>query len=145
MQTIQVRTDNNNEPLVLSDNAILRQGIIIEASQGDLLAGAVLAEVTADPGVYILIDDVAAVDGTRFPKLILAEDVADDAGQQSGISAYEIGSFSEEKLSFGGAVDLDSRIVVSAADFINMTVRDALRAMGIFTVKTDSLSGFENT
>lgn len=144
MPTLQARTDNNNEPLVLADEARVRQGITLEAAQGDLVAGAVLAEVTADPGVYILIDDVAAVDGTRMPKLILAEDVANDAGQQAGISAYEQGLFAEEKLSFGGAVDLDSRIVMSAADFINITVRDALRMMGIDTAPTVSLSGFEN-
>lgn len=144
MTTIQARVDNTNEPLVLSDDARVRTGITIEASQGDLVAGAVLAEVTADPGVYILIDDVAAVDGTRFPKLILAEDVADNVAQQAGISAYKQGLFAEEKLSFGGVVDLDSRIVVSAADFINVTVRDALRMMGLDTAGTESLTGFEN-
>ena len=141
---IQNRVDNTNEPLVLSDDARVRTGITIEAAQGDLVAGAVLGEVTADPGVYALVD-VSAVDGTKFPKVILAEDVANDAGQQAGKTAYEGGLFAEEKLSFGGVPDtLDSRIVISTADNVDTTMRDALRMMGLFTAKNESLTGFEN-
>ena len=140
--SIQARVDINNEPLVLSDDAEVRTGITVEASQGDLVKGAVLGEVTADPGVYALLADVAAVDGTKIPKLILAEDVLNDAGQQTGITDYETGLFAEEKLTFGGVVDLDSRITVATG--VDFSVRDALRQMGLRTAKTLSLTGFEN-
>jgi len=142
--TIQSRIDNNNEPLVLSDDAEVRQGITIKASQGDLVAGAVLGEVTADPGVYALVD-TTATDGSQLPKMILAEDVADDAGQQTGITGYETGLFAEEKLTFGGTSDLDSRITLSTDDSLDITARDALRMMGLRTRTTVSLTGFENT
>lgn len=142
MPTIQVRVDNNNEPLVLSSDARVRTGITIEAAQGDLVAGTVLGEITADPGVYQPVD-ATATDGSQLPKLILAEDVANDVGQQAGISAYESGLFAEEKLVFGGASDLDTRLVIETN--IDLTLRDALRMFGMFTAPTVSLSGFENS
>lgn len=142
MPTIQVRVDNTNEPLVLSSDARMRTGITIEASAGDLLAGTVLGEVTADPGVYLPVD-ATATDGSQLPKLILAEDVADNVAQQAGKSAYEGGVFAEEKLAFGGTTDLDTRLVIETN--IDLTMRDALRMFGLFTAPTVSLSGFENS
>lgn len=139
--TIQARTDNTNEPLVLSDDAEVIDGITIEAAQGALTAGAVLGEVTADPGVYALVDHTA-VDGTQLPKLILSADLANDAAQQTGISAYRLGMFAAEKLTFGGTTTLDSRLVIQTN--IDLTMRDALRMFGMRTATTLSLTGFEN-
>lgn len=139
--TVQARIDNNNEPLVLSDDAEVISGITIKAAQGDLLAGAVLGEVTATPGVYALVDSTA-INGTQLPKLILSADLANDAGQQTGQSAYRLGVFAEEKLSFGGTTDLDSRLVLQTN--IDLTMRDALRMFGMRTATTVSLTGYEN-
>ena len=141
MPTIQVRVDNNNQPLVLGSHARVRTGITIEASQGDLVAGTVLGEITADPGVYQVVDHTA-VDGSQLPKMILAEDVADNVAQQSGISGYESGLFDEGQLVFGGTTDLDSRLVIETN--IDLTMRDALRMFGMFTAPAVDLSGYEN-
>lgn len=144
MSSIQVRADNDNEPFVLNDDAEVRTGITIEASQGDLEKGAVLGEVTADPGVYALCDSVA-VDGSQLPKLILAEAVADNVAQQAGKSAYEKGLFAASKLTFGGVTDLDSRVVLSTDDALDITIKDALRSVGLRVAQDLSLSGYENS
>lgn len=138
---IQSRVDNVNEPLVIGYDAEVIDGITIEAAQGDLLAGAVLGEVTADPGVYALCDS-AAVDGTQLPKLILSQDLANAVGQQTGQSGYMFGLFAAEKLTFGGTTTLESRLVIQTN--IDLTMRDALRMFGLRTANTVSLTGYEN-
>lgn len=141
---IQAREDFNNEPLVLDDTAEVAGDITIEASQGDLEPGTVLGEITADPGVYQVCDG-AATDGSQLPKLILAEAVADDVGQQSGKSAYRRGMFDENQLVFGGASDLDTRIVLSTDDALDVTMRDALRMFGLRTAPGISVTQAENS
>jgi len=142
--TIQARNDLNNEPFVLGDDAEVIDDITIEASQGDLEVGAVLGEVTADPGVYKLCDHTAT-DGSQLPKLFLAEEVADNVAQQSGKSAYRFGLFDENQLAFGGTTDLDSRLVLSTDDSLDATMRDCLRMFGLRTAPGVSVSGYENS
>lgn len=142
MTTIQVRNDNDNEPLVLSDDAEVRTGFTLAASQGNLVPGTVLAEVTGTPGTYVVYEDVAAADGTKIPKLILADTIADDASPTTGVSAYEKGLFAEEKLVFGGGVVLADRVTVATG--VDHSVRDLLRQMGLRTANALSLTEFEN-
>ena len=141
---IQVRNDNNNEPFVLDDTAEIIDGISLTANQGDLTKGAVLGEVTATPGIYLLVDD-GSTDGSQFPKLILAEDVADDTSTITDISAYTAGLFDENQLSFGPGTDLDTRIVTSTDDALDITMRDAMRQMNLLLAPGISVSGYENS
>lgn len=140
---IQVRSDNNNEPLVLDDSAEVVNDISLTASQGDLTKGAVLGEVTATPGVYSLCV-VGAVDGSEFPKIILGEDVDDIASVVENLIGYKKGLFDENQLTFGAATTLDSRIVISAADAVDITYRDALQQMGLRAAPGLSVSAYQN-
>lgn len=109
-ETIQVRTNINNEPFVLDDSAEVVDGITLAASQGALVRGAVLGEVSATPGTYKLVDR-AAQDGSNIPKKLLAtKEVADSVAVTTNLSAYEEGLFDENQLAFGGDTDIDSRL-----------------------------------
>lgn len=109
-EVIQIRADIDNEPFVLDDTAEVIDGITLAASQGALVRGAVLGEVSATPGTYKLVDR-AAQDGSNIPKLLLAtREVDDDASAQENLSAYNEGLFDENQLAFGGDTDLASRL-----------------------------------
>lgn len=139
----QARLDLNNEPIVLSGDAEYLDNLQIAANSGDLVKGAVLGELTASPGVYAPVADVAATDGTKVPKVILACDVADNVAITENVPGYTNGKFAEEQLVFGGAVTLDS-VITLGTDY-TATVRDAMRLYGLRTAKTVSVTGFENS
>ena len=109
-EIIQIRADIDNEPFVLDDTAEVIDGITLAASQGALVRGAVLGEVSATPGTYKLTNR-AAQDGSNIPKLLLAtREVDDDVAAQEDLSGYNEGLFDENQLAFGGDTDLDSRL-----------------------------------
>jgi len=140
---LQDRNNLISEPFVMSGDAEVVDGITIEASQGAITTGAVLGEVTADPGVYKLCVSTAT-DGSQLPVLLLATaDVANSASQQAGMSAYRFGLFNEDALDFGSTTTLDSRIVLQTN--FSITLRTALRYAGIRLVSASSLTGYENT
>ena len=142
--TIQARADLNNEPFVLDGTAEFIGGISLTASQGDLVRGAVLGEVTITPGVYTLCA-AASTDGSQFPKVILEDLEVDDSGSvTTDLNGYTKGLFDENQLTFGATTDLDSRIVTSTDDALDITMRDALRQMGIRLAPGISTSGYEN-
>jgi len=144
--TIQIRSDNNNEPFVLDDSAEVLNGITLAANQGDITTGAVLGEVDATPGTYKVVNiAVAASDGSQLPKLLLATpDVASDASPTTNLSAYSSGLFNENQLVFAsdGSVDLDSRIQLETGSEI--TMRQALRMFDIRVAPCLSDSGYQN-
>ncbi len=107
MSEIQVRENNNNEPLVLDSDAKLIYPITLAASQGALVRGAVLGEVSGTPGTYKLVDK-EATDGSQIPSLILATPaVADDASPTTLLSGYTAGLFDSAQLSFASGTDID--------------------------------------
>jgi len=109
-EIVQIRADIDNEPFVLDDTAEVIDGITLAASQGALVRGAVLGEVSATPGTYKVVNR-AAQDGSNIPKLLLAtREVDDDASAQENLSAYNEGLFNENQLTFAGDTDLDSRL-----------------------------------
>lgn len=141
---IQTRSDLNNEPFVLDGSAEVTGDISLTASQGDLVQGAVLGEVTSTPGVFTLCGS-AATDGSQFPKIILADlEVPDSGSVTTDLNGYTKGLFDENQLTFGAATDLDSRITISTDDSLDITMRDALRQMGIRLAPGISVSGYEN-
>lgn len=139
----QERTDIDNEPLVLGDGATFRNGFILASGHSGMVLGSVLGESISASGTYFRCD-VASTSGMAYPKLILAETVSGSSGQTT-VSAYEMGLFAETKLAFGGTTDLDSRVVISAANNINLTMRDAMRQMGLRIKDDTSVTGYENT
>ena len=142
MSSIQTRADNNNEPLVLDDGAELESGIVLASGHATLVAGAVLAESPPTSGTYIHCDVALLTSGAAYPKLVLAEDVLTSSGQTT-VSAYSMALLTESKLSFGGSTDLDSRIEIVANNY-NLSMRDAMRQMGLRVASDISLTGFEN-
>ena len=109
-ETIQVRTNHNNEPFVLDDSAEVIDGIILAASQGAITRGAVLGEVSATPGTYKLVD-YTAQDGSNIPKKLLAtKDVVDSVAVTENLSCYNEGLFDENQLVFASGTDIDSRL-----------------------------------
>jgi hypothetical protein len=107
MSAIQVRQNNTNEPLVMDSDAKVIYPITIAASQGALVAGAVLGEISGTPGTYKLVDK-EATDGTQIPSLILAtEAVANSVSTTTLQSGYSAGLFDSEQLSFAAGTDID--------------------------------------
>lgn len=146
MSSIQTRANNNNEPLVLDDGAELVAGVIIASGHTLLAAGTVLGEIGSGSTyvpVAITSGIASGVYGSNFPKLILAEDIAAASGQTE-VSAYSMGLFSESKLAFGTDADLDTRIPLSTDDNHNVSMRDAMRQMGLRVASDISLTRFEN-
>ena len=141
--TIQVRSNNDNEPFVLDDTAEVLDGITLAAEQGDITIGAVLGEVTATPGTYKVVNIEGASDGSQMPKLILATaDVASDGSPTTNLSAYSRGLFDENQLVFGTLTDLDTRIVTETN--FDITMRDALRMFNIRVAPGISVSAYQN-
>lgn len=88
-----------------------------------LVRGAVLGEITAEPGVYNLVDKGAA-DGSETPKLILAEDVDATAADTVGV-AYETGVFNPDALSLAaGTVVADVEAGLRDRSIFLRAVRD---------------------
>ena len=109
-EIVQIRSDINNENFVLDDTAEVVDGITLAASQGALVRGAVLGEISATPGTYNLVDRTA-LDGSNIPKLLLAtREVANVAAAQENLSAYNEGLFDEKQLAFALGTDLNSRL-----------------------------------
>jgi len=107
--TIQIRSDNDNEPFVLDDSAEVASGLILAANQGALTIGAVLGEITGTPGTYKLVDKTAS-DGSQLPKLLLANaDVADSVAATENLSGYIKGLFDENQIVFAAGTTIDDR------------------------------------
>ena len=140
---IQVRADSNNEPLVLKADAEFIDGITIASGHAALGAGTVLGEIGSG-STYTPVTILSGATGENFPKLILAEDIAAASGQTT-VSAYNMGLFADTKLAFGAGVDLDTRITLSTDDKLTLSMRDAMRMMGLRVASVISVTGVENT
>jgi len=104
-----------------NDFPALLVAVIIAAGQ-NLARGAVLAEITATPGTYELVDKAEA-DGAQTPKLILAEAVDATDGALPGV-AYRTGIFNPDALSFtAGTVIADVQAALDARCIFMRTVR----------------------
>lgn len=145
----QSRTDNIYEPIVLDCTAKVKNGLTLAASQGALVRGAALGEIgtVAGGGVIgeLALCDNTATDGSQYPKHLLADPTVDDSASTTTISVYEIGLFAEGQITFGGVTDLDSQITTSTDDALFISMRDALRSMGIRTAPTIAVTAYENT
>lgn len=143
MTTIQVRNDSDNEPLVLGDGAEFIDGVVLASGQGALTKGAVLGEIGSG-ATYVPVTIASGATGENFPKLVLAEDTVAASGQTT-VSAYTMALLAESKLSFGAGVTLATRVPMSVDESINVSMKDAMRMVGLRTAKHISVSAVENT
>ena len=97
-----VKTENPRagEFIVSEANGKLsRETIQIAAGAGALMAGAVLGEVTASPGVYAPFD-AGASDGTEVAAAILYAGVPASDDVQAGVGFVRLGEVAAESLVF---------------------------------------------
>ena len=79
-----------------------REAITIDANAGDLVVGTILGELTASPGVFVLLDPGAA-DGSEVAAAVLYDRVVDDAAEQPAVAHVRDCEVNSNELNFGGA------------------------------------------
>ena len=151
---VQVRQNNITEPFVLYGwPAVWMSGQVLKQIGGrttDLLQYTLMAKITTpvgDQGKWLPLTDVAATDGTAFPRgIYLGEDIPAtdiDAGDVAGLSILTgMAEYDVSKLVIENSLALDT--VIGPGVLVAHTVRDHLAWLGLYDKDTVSIGGFEN-
>ena len=148
--SIQVRTNNDNEPFVLDDTAEVITDLTLAADQALITKGTLLGEVgsTADGGTIgqVVVITSSAVDGSQIPKYLLADEtVAINTAATQTIAGYVGGLFDENQLVFPTtSMDLTTQATLSTDDGVYSSMKDLLRDANIRVAPGISVSGPEN-
>lgn len=147
---VQARQDNTTEPLILSDDSLVRNGTIAQEEQRatDLLFGTVMAK-NATSRQWVPFNSLVQTNGESVPRGIYLGDDIDAADLADGdIEDVPIlvgnATVNENLVVWdGGTLSADS--IVNPANIEARTAREALaESSGIFLEDTVSISEHEN-
>jgi hypothetical protein len=147
---VQARQDNTTEPLILSDDSLVRNGDIAqdEARTTDLLKWTVVAK-NATTGLWVPFNDLTNTEGESVPRGIylgddiLAADLVD--GNIEDIPILVGNATVNESLVVFDDDTLDADDIVNPATIEARTVREAMyESAGIFFEETVSITEPEN-
>ena len=130
MGAVQARLDNTTVPLILSDSSDVRNGTIAQNEQrdGDMVKGTVMALIAAT-GIWTPWINVAATDGTAYPRGILLDDVAEADLQEDNVEDVPIlvgnARVNEDAIVFDGDT-LNADSVIGGATIHAVRGREAL-------------------
>ncbi len=147
---VQGRLDNTTEPLILSENSLVKNGTIAQDAQRatDLLKNTVMAQIAAT-GFWTPFNSVVGVDGSAIPRgIYLGEDIAAADIVAGDIEDCEIlvgNATVNESLVVFDDDTLNRDSVIGAATIHAMTAEAALAAhANIYLEETVAISQHEN-
>lgn len=127
---------------VVKAGALQRSGFTVAQYATEALpAGTIMGQKTADSEL-LPITDVAATDGTKLPKFILAEDVDATAGDITGVTVYTMGRVNEGKINLENSLTLEDFITLGTN--FAVTIRQALRMIGLNVEASAYIDEYEN-
>jgi len=127
---------------IVKAGGIQRGGFTVaEYATGVIPAGTVMGQVTAS-GKLLPITDVAAADGTKFPKFITQDAIDATAGDVTGVTVYTMGRVNEGKVNLENSLTLEDFITLGTN--FAVTIRQALRMIGLNVEASDYIDEYEN-
>jgi hypothetical protein len=148
--TVQNRQDNTTEPLILSDDSLVRNGTIAQDEERttDMLSRTVVAK-NATTGAWVPFNDLTQTNGESVPRgIYLGDDItAADlvAGDIEDVPILVGNATVNEELVVFDDDTLDADSIVNPTNIEARTAREALyESAGIFFEETISISEFEN-
>jgi hypothetical protein len=149
---VQARRDNDTEPLILTENSLVRNGTIIQDAgrTTDLLFGTVLAKIAAS-GLYTPFVSLTATTGASVPCAIYLGDDIDAADLVAGNIVdvpILVGNavLDEGKVVFDdGTLSAASIVPAAAANpYFVLQARECLSLFGLFLELGIAISEHEN-
>jgi len=147
---VQGRQDNTTEPLILSENSLVKNGTIAQNAQRatDLLKNTVMAQIAAT-GFWVPFNAVNGTNGSAIPRgIYLGEDIlAADlvAGNVEDCEILVGNATVNESLVVWDDDTLSAASVIGAATIHAMTAEAALAAhANIYLEETVAISEHEN-
>lgn len=127
---------------IIKAGGLQRGGFTIaQYATGVIPAGTVLGQVTASDKL-LPITDVAATDGTKFPKFITQEAIDATAGDVTGVTVYIMGRVNESKINLENSLTLEDYITLGTN--FAVTIRQALRMNGLNVEASAYIDEYEN-
>lgn len=128
---------------IIKAGGIQRGGFTVaQYATGVIPAGTVMGQVTAS-GKLLPITSVTATDGTKFPKFITIDAIDATGGDVTGVTVYTIGRVNESKVNLENSLTIDTFITLETN--FAVTIRQALRMMGLNVEASTYISEYENT
>ena len=148
--SVQNRQNNTTEPLILSDDSLIRNASIAQDANRttDLLKNTVMAKIAAT-GLWVPFNTVVGTTGIGVPRGIYMGDDVDAADLVAGdiddVPILMGNATVNENLVVWDDDTLDADTVVAPATVEARTAREALaESSGIFLEDTVSITNFEN-
>lgn len=137
----QARSNLDTSQIILENGKQEGGFTVAQYATGVIPAGTIMGQVTADRKL-LPITDVAAVDGTKFPKYITQEAIDATAGDVTGLTMFRSGSVADIKLNLENSLTLDDFITLGTN--FAVTIKQALQMNGLIVEAVDYISEYEN-
>lgn len=137
----QSRSNLDTSQIILENGKQEGGFTVAQYATGVIPAGTIMGQVTAD-GKLLPITDVAAVDGTKFPKYITQESIDATAGDVTGVTVNRAGSVADVKLNLENSLTLDDFITLGTN--FAVTIKQALQMNGLIVEAAGYISEYEN-